>query len=347
MEQFFMLQAKQIQSKIGYTFKNPKLLFQAFIRKSYAEEDKSVRDNEVLEFVGDKVLDFIIVKKMSEHYGSIEKEFFVSAKDEGELTEIKKNLVCSEMLASKIRELDLQQSLFVGVGDELKKIRQQESVQEDLFEAILGAVAIDSNWNVDLLAKVVDRMLSPNFYFKNEFDDEKDYVAIIQQWCQKKYGQLPCFRLSRGVRDYKLFSKGYDEYSYQCDLSIPPFLPFSALGESQNKAKMAAAKEAYLFLGKNHLLLSLEDEIGEPSIERAVNQLQELYQKGYISQPDYEFAERHDENGNSEWGCYCKVLSLNIGLGACSSSKKQAKKEAAYRMVCLFLAEAGDKNAIE
>ena len=46
----------------GYKFKNLDLLRQAFVRKSYSKENGG-ENNEVLEFIGDKVLDFVIVKK--------------------------------------------------------------------------------------------------------------------------------------------------------------------------------------------------------------------------------------------------------------------------------------------
>ena len=50
-----------IQSQIGYTFNNLDLLQQAFTRRSYSEENGG-ENNEVLEFIGDKVLDFFVVK---------------------------------------------------------------------------------------------------------------------------------------------------------------------------------------------------------------------------------------------------------------------------------------------
>ena len=58
-----------IQEQIGgYRFNNPGLLEQAFTRRSYSEENGG-ENNEVLEFYGDKVLDFIVVKLFSEWYG--------------------------------------------------------------------------------------------------------------------------------------------------------------------------------------------------------------------------------------------------------------------------------------
>ncbi len=62
-----------VQRQIGYEFKNIDLLEQAFTRRSYTEENGG-ENNEVLEFLGDKVLDFIVVKMLSERFGKFEKE---------------------------------------------------------------------------------------------------------------------------------------------------------------------------------------------------------------------------------------------------------------------------------
>ena len=103
---------------------------------------------------------------------------------------------------------------------------------------------------------------------------------------------------------------------------------------------MAAAKEAYLFLEQNKLLFSLKDEVGEPSLERAINQLQELYQRGYMTAPQYTFDMGYDASGNAVFECRCRVESLSheICTEKCSS-KKQAKKEAAYQMMLYYLEE--------
>ena len=57
-----------IQDQIGYKFNNLDLLQQAFIRRSYSEENGG-ENNEVLEFIGDKVLDLFVVKYLTEKYG--------------------------------------------------------------------------------------------------------------------------------------------------------------------------------------------------------------------------------------------------------------------------------------
>ncbi|MBQ9805097.1 MAG: hypothetical protein IJW49_01115 [Clostridia bacterium] len=345
-----MKNGEYIQLHIGYTFKNRGLLCQAFTRKSYTEKNKNALNNEVLEFYGDKALDFIVMKKMSEYYGHIGAgELFSSSLDEGKLTEIKKKLVCREMLASKVRELDFQHRLLMGKGDIEQRVWEQESVQEDLFEAILGAVAIDSGWNVDALTKVVERMLNPEFYFENGFGDEIDYMQLVQQWHQKKYGQPLKYLVIPGSFSTPLLLEYRNRFGekithYRCRIICPPF-DEEALGVTKKEAIANAAQKVYENLKKAHLLYSLRDEIGEPDIDRAINQLQELYQKGYISEPQYEYSESHDADGNPIWECHCYLESLRQGFVVTNASKKQAKKIAAYQMVWLYLGEVDNHEA--
>ena len=194
---------KFIQGQIGYVFKNSDLLQQAFVRRSYSKENDG-EDNEVLEFIGDKALDLVIVKLLAEKYGSYAEDYddynpredcneFVSDLSEGKLTEIKKKLVCREMLASRIRMFGFQYELIMGKSDVDQKVLEQDSVQEDLFEAIIGAVALDSKWDLNALTNVVDLMLDPEFYLENGFDEQVNYVELLQQWYQKKHHNIPVY----------------------------------------------------------------------------------------------------------------------------------------------------------
>ena len=95
-----------IEAQIGYEFNNRMLLQQAFTRKSYTNETHDGDNNEVLEFIGDKVLDLVIVKALSEYYGDVNaRDEYECEYSEGKLTEIKKSLVGSKMLSARIDEL--------------------------------------------------------------------------------------------------------------------------------------------------------------------------------------------------------------------------------------------------
>jgi ribonuclease-3 len=335
-----------IQGQIGYTFKNSDLLQQAFVRRSYSKENGG-EDNEVLEFIGDKALDFIVVKFLVEKYGSYAEEYddynpyedcneFISDFREGKLTEIKKKLVCREMLSSRISIFGFQHELIMGKSDIEQQISDQASVKEDLFEAIIGAVALDSKWDPIALTNVVDLMLEPDFYLENGFEESVNYVELLQRWYQKKYKRIPVYTYFQWNRAcYTVFENQNYPSDYKCELGLYPLEQgFCGYGDTKSKARMAVAEQAYRYLEENGLLLTLIDEIGEPDLDRAINQLQELYQKGYIGEPWYDFTETYDEDGNPLWHCECHVEGREIYFEDEYKSKKYGKKAVAYDMLC-------------
>ena len=318
-----------IQEQLDYDFTEPKLLRQAFTRKSYSEEGNGAHHNEVLEFYGDKALEFIVMKKLSEYYGKeTQNGKYSSEKTEGQLTEIKKKLVCKKMLAHRIDQLGFAEYLLMGKGDIEQNAQNQEAVKEDLFEAIIGAVAIDSGWDAEKIENVVDIMIDVEHYLENGFQNDNNYVDLIQTWCQKKYNELP---------QYEFYET--DE-GYECSLSLSDeFGGFEGTGYSKREARMNAAQEAYEYLEEENELILPIDEVGEPDFERAINQLQELYQKGYIGEPRYEFIETYDEDGNPVWRCECHIENCKWYIHGDYSSKKHGKKSVAYTMFCKLLEE--------
>ena len=181
-----------IQEQLEYEFDEPKLQRQAFTRKSYSEEHNGAYNNEVLEFYGDKALEFIVMKKLSEYFGeTTQNGKYASQKTEGQLTEIKKKLVCKKMLAHRIDIFGFKEFLFMGKGDIQQHKEDEPSVKEDLFEAILGAVAIDCNWNMQILQSVTEIMLDPDSILR---DDSDNYVPLIHDWFLKEYKGSPEFK---------------------------------------------------------------------------------------------------------------------------------------------------------
>lgn len=314
----------KIEKTIGYKFVKKTLLRQAFIRKSYSKENGG-ENNEVLEFIGDKVLDFKVVELLAKKYGEVNYEDeYENNYSEGKLTELKKRLVEKKMLASRIDSLGLADYLIMGNGDIEQNASESPSVKEDLFEAIIGAVAVDCNYDFKKITEVVDLMLDPNYYLDNDFDDSDNYVSLIQEWSLKENGDLPDYDYSNYFNSWncnlKLFINGYTK-SFSCN------------GKSKSEARMMAAKKAYDYLEENDLFFTIKDEIENPSYEMAINQLQELAQKGYISFPDYKFEELQDKDGSPLWKCSCIVSERPKYWYATSNSKKNAKKSAAWGML--------------
>lgn len=141
-----------------------KVLIQAFIRRSYSQEHPEWQHNQILEFIGDSVLDAYIVRLFCSptfnNYDSFNTSGqFSSTKTEGELTKLKEQYVKSESLAKHIDNLKLAQYLILGRADEKNQVQNKQASKEDLFEAIIGAVALACNFNNDIIDSVCSTML--------------------------------------------------------------------------------------------------------------------------------------------------------------------------------------------
>lgn len=341
-----------IQEKIGYKFKEQYLLTQAFTRSSYAQENQNREDNEKLEFVGDKVLDFIVVKKLTNSYGfksealvqtheSVEKgepateknlvleENFEFSFSESEMTEIKKQLVQTKFLSKAIEKLELEQYLLMGKGDIKNNVQNELHVKEDLLEAIVGAVAIDSSWNMDAVEKVIDVILDLDYYIQNGVDDGIDYISYVQNWHQKEYGKEP---------EYNFSSNG-ENGVFVCDLLLDGYIDgyFDGIGYSKKEAIRVTAKRAYEYLQeKTQRTQNVFEIIDDFNFETAINKLQMLQDKKIISGLDYIYrteSPTERSNGNPMWFCQCKVNESLEFVEYGHETKKMAKKAAAFKML--------------
>lgn len=153
--------ADYIQNRLGYNFKKENLLLQALTRRSYSIENPAYQNNQVLEFIGDSVLSLCTVRNLCNESGDFNKyNQFVSTKDEGQLTEKRKLLVNKNNLAECMDNLGFAQFLLLGKPDENNNVRNKVGTKEDTFEAVLGAVALDCNFDIATLNRVCNTMLN-------------------------------------------------------------------------------------------------------------------------------------------------------------------------------------------
>jgi ribonuclease III len=117
-----------LEQRLGYKFRNPLLLAEALTHPSLAyESQKHHFDYHRLEFLGDAV--FKMFPNMPE----------------GKLTKLRTRLVSRDALAQQSIKLDLGTHLLMGKGEEMSGGRQRASTLADAFEALVGAVYIDSS----------------------------------------------------------------------------------------------------------------------------------------------------------------------------------------------------------
>ncbi|MGB8342267.1 MAG: ribonuclease III [Chthoniobacterales bacterium] len=126
-----------LEERIRYQFHDPQLLIEALTHPSVAhEKPRRHFDNQRLEFLGDAVLQLVVSEYLFARYNEA---------GEGRLTTRRSRLVSREALKVQAARLDLGRHLFLGRGEEASGGRQRDSTLGDAFEALLGAIYLDSD----------------------------------------------------------------------------------------------------------------------------------------------------------------------------------------------------------
>src|SRR5947209_12633379 len=127
---------KKLQERIGYTFKQRRLLDRALTHRSFAHERKGADSlhNEALEFLGDSVLGFVMSAWLIERFPHL---------SEGKLSKMRAFLVSAANLIDHAGEIDLGSFLRLNRGEEKTGGRRKRALLVDGFEALIGAVFMD------------------------------------------------------------------------------------------------------------------------------------------------------------------------------------------------------------
>jgi ribonuclease-3 len=222
-----MAQLSVVEARLGYTFKNKKLIQQAFIHRSYCNENRETAHdpNERLEFLGDSVLGLMISDYLYHH---------LPLQTEGELSRLRAHLVEASCCAKLLQKLDLSSFVQLGKGEKMNEGRGRETILADLFEALIGAIYLDGG------------MKEAERFFWNHFKEEiiqilahpaRNWKAELQDYSQKKYQKPPVYRVLKeeGPDHSKLFVVG----AYLEDKEVG-----QGQGSSKKEAEQSAAKDA-------------------------------------------------------------------------------------------------------
>ncbi len=153
-----------LQNSIEYSFKDEKLLVTALTHKSYIVNAPETGDvnNERLEYLGDAVLELVTSDFLFKNYKQM---------SEGEMTKLRASLVCEPALAIDAREIDLQDFIFLGKGEENTGGRNRDSIVSDAFEALIGAIYLDGG--MDEATKFICSFVLNDIEHKQKFYDSK------------------------------------------------------------------------------------------------------------------------------------------------------------------------------
>ncbi len=179
-----MTDLNRLQEKLGYTFSNRGLLKSALTHRSYLNEHphQDTPDNERLEFLGDAVLDFLTADYLFQHCPEMR---------EGQLTGLRVALVRTETLASLARGLDLGTHLRLGRGEEASGGRHKPSNLCAAFEALIGAVSLDSG--IGGARTLVFPFIAPLVKGLLREADLKDAKTRLQELCQARSHLIPTY----------------------------------------------------------------------------------------------------------------------------------------------------------
>jgi len=208
---------KNLSIKIG----KKEIFLKALTHKTFAFEIGDLnKSNELLEFLGDSVLNFYISKRLF--------ELFPKA-NEGTLTRMRSSLVNTRRLSKIAKKLNLHSFLKVGSSFE-GDITSRPAVLADTLEAIIGAIFVDGG------LKNVAQFIEKNFEIEKA-EDSIDAKSKLQQITQKKYGILPEYKVVKeeGVPHKKTFT---------VEVFVNGKIAGSGTGSSKKSAENSAAQKA-------------------------------------------------------------------------------------------------------
>lgn len=128
---------QKLQKTIGYTFKNLDLLNEAITHPSISHERSTQNGphNQRLEFLGDAVLQVVLTDRIYKLYTDY---------PEGKLTQVRAHLANRHTLFRRAQAIELGHYLLLGKGEETSGGRERLSNLADAYEALLGAIYLDS-----------------------------------------------------------------------------------------------------------------------------------------------------------------------------------------------------------
>ena len=221
-----------LEHKLNYYFNDRNLLKNALLHKSLGNERKEYKNqnNERLELLGDAVLDLIVAEYLYKNYKNA---------SEGTIAKLKAMIVSEPILAKISRQIGVGKFLMLSRGEVMSGGRNRESILADSFEAILGAVYIDSNleearvFALSHIKQYIDHI--------EENEDILDFKSILQEYVQKEFRTVPTYELiaERGPDHMKEFEIQVIVGNYK----------EKAVAKNKKKAEQLSAKALCIKLG--------------------------------------------------------------------------------------------------
>ena len=213
---------KDLETAIGYQFRNVQLLQNALTHSSYANErwHNSLLSNERLEFLGDSVLGMLVAEYLFRTFPN---------RPEGELTRMRADMVCEQTLAAAANRIGIGEHLLLGHGEEQGGGRNRNSILADAMESVIAACFLDGG--IEAALKVVQKFILVEVPVRKMHN--VDYKTQLQELVQQKKNQ---------VLTYTLVGQSGPDHDKQFDVEVS--LNGNAVGRGTGSSKKRAEQDA-------------------------------------------------------------------------------------------------------
>ena len=217
---------KDLETAIGYRFKNISLLQNALTHSSYANEHwhNSLKSNERLEFLGDSILGMVVAEYLYKNFPD---------RLEGELTRMRAHMVCEKTLSPVAGRIELGQHLLLGNGEEQGGGRSRNSILADAVESVIAASFLDGG--MAAARQFIDKFILVDVPVKKLHN--ADYKTALQELVQQKKNQSLSYAL--------VGESGPDhDKHFDVEVSLNGRVIGTGSGSSKKRAEQMAAKAA-------------------------------------------------------------------------------------------------------
>ncbi len=213
-----------LEKKLDIKFKNKDLLVQAFVHRSYLNENPKfgLSHNERLEFLGDAILEHIVTEYLYQKYPQ---------KTEGELTTWRASLGNAKMLARVAKELGFNEFLLLSQGEAKEGGKARQYILANAFESFVGSLYLDLGFDSckDFIRKNLLKEL-PNIIKMELFRDAK---SCFQEEAQERAGVTPV---------YNVLEESGPDHAKKFKIGV--FLRDELVAEGEGLSKQEAEEEA-------------------------------------------------------------------------------------------------------
>ena len=215
---------EDFEKKINVTFINKGLLKQAFVHRSYINENPKYAEehNERLEFLGDAVLELVVTDYLYRSY---------PGKNEGDLTLWRAALVNSTSLSKIAKMLEMENFLLLSRGEAKDIGRGRQYILANAFEAFIGAIYLDKGY--EEARKFIEKNLLPELngiILNNLYRDSK---SRFQEEAQERVSITPTYDV------LKEWGPDHDKH-----FEVGVFLEKDLVGVGEGLSKQEAEQKA-------------------------------------------------------------------------------------------------------